>query len=304
MVNNPSAAEERQIKYKKRVARIRNIIKNIVFVSIQIQRRFIVYRLSFLLVCQENAALCDQVAHMQETILCVKEERKFLMRKLIELDNDIPIDAKPNAMEQQQQQQHQKQQQQLQHKQANTTATGTPQTPSPQAPRTRKPYKKRTQTSCALAPKTPVAIGDTTATTSKESAAPKKPKKSHKKQLQKKPPNHQHDQPQHQQLQTDSQQNADMNDPPVEYQLNGNETEHVQTISIDDLGRPIYPIQMGDNLAIFDLGEIVASRIHYQNEHWLYPVGYMATRIYGHIKEPQRKCVYTCKITDGGDYPL
>lgn len=79
----------------------------------------------------------------------------------------------------------------------------------------------------------------------------------------------------------------------------------VQTISVDELGRPIYPIEMGANLTIFDLGEVPgAERSNYHAEHWLYPVGYVATRIYGHIKEPQRRCVYTCKVTDGGDYPL
>jgi hypothetical protein len=38
---------------------------------------------------KENAALVDQVAQIQENILCVKEERRFLLKKLIEHDPDL-----------------------------------------------------------------------------------------------------------------------------------------------------------------------------------------------------------------------
>ncbi|KPI92707.1 Transforming growth factor beta regulator 1 [Papilio xuthus] len=36
----------------------------------------------------ENAALCDEVAKIQENILIVKDERKFLLRKLLDLENE------------------------------------------------------------------------------------------------------------------------------------------------------------------------------------------------------------------------
>ncbi|XP_059046466.1 transforming growth factor beta regulator 1 [Achroia grisella] len=36
----------------------------------------------------ENAALCDEVAKIQETILIVKDERKYLLRKLLEYENE------------------------------------------------------------------------------------------------------------------------------------------------------------------------------------------------------------------------
>lgn len=38
--------------------------------------------------CQENAALCDEVARNQESISIVKDERKFLLHKLLEYEND------------------------------------------------------------------------------------------------------------------------------------------------------------------------------------------------------------------------
>lgn len=64
------------------------------------------------------------------------------------------------------------------------------------------------------------------------------------------------------------------------------------------------PISLGDSLAIFALGDIIVDRIGYQSENWIYPVGFVSTRIYGHMLEPSRMCVYTCKITDGGDFPV
>lgn len=38
---------------------------------------------------QENAALCDQVAQMQENLVVVKEERLFLLRKLCQLQGEM-----------------------------------------------------------------------------------------------------------------------------------------------------------------------------------------------------------------------
>lgn len=77
----------------------------------------------------------------------------------------------------------------------------------------------------------------------------------------------------------------------------------VQTISVDHLGRPIYPINIGNELIVYDLGEILSDRPGYHSENWIYPIGFVATRVYGHMKEPDRRCTYTCKITDGGEFP-
>lgn len=40
---------------------------------------------------QENAALCDEVAKVQESILIVKDERRFLLHKLLEYENDNEV---------------------------------------------------------------------------------------------------------------------------------------------------------------------------------------------------------------------
>lgn len=57
------------------------------FVEInQIQKKTNSYRL---MEFKENAALCDQVAQMQENLMLVKEERLFLLRKLCQQQGDI-----------------------------------------------------------------------------------------------------------------------------------------------------------------------------------------------------------------------
>lgn len=45
----------------------------------------------FKIILQENAALCDEVAKVQESIMIVKEERKFLLHKILEYENDPDI---------------------------------------------------------------------------------------------------------------------------------------------------------------------------------------------------------------------
>lgn len=56
------------LKYKKKYRKLKRIVKNTVF---------------------ENAALCDQVAHMQENLMVVKEERLFLLRKLCQQQGEM-----------------------------------------------------------------------------------------------------------------------------------------------------------------------------------------------------------------------
>lgn len=173
------------------------------------------------------------MASIQETIICAKEERRFLLKKLIEYDKDILLlDVKPAG-------------------EAGSCngdtellgATGESTSTSQMQPKTRKPYKKRDPNS---------------------KKAKKLPKPTKDKSMS-----------------------------PI-----------VQTISVDNQYRPIYPINLGDSLTIFDMGEIVVNRLGYHNEYWIYPIGFVSTRLYGHMLEPSRKCVYTCKITDGGDFPM
>nr|CAD7264101.1 unnamed protein product [Timema shepardi] len=76
----------------------------------------------------------------------------------------------------------------------------------------------------------------------------------------------------------------------------------VQPITLDMTGRPVFPIVLG-GLTIHSLGEVVSDRPDYHSEELIFPVGFCSSRMYGSLKDPEKKCVYTCKILDGGYSP-
>ncbi|KAK9727713.1 F/Y rich C-terminus [Popillia japonica] len=76
----------------------------------------------------------------------------------------------------------------------------------------------------------------------------------------------------------------------------------VQPIPLDSTGRPVFPIELG-NLTIHSLGEVLSDRKEFHCEEAIYPVGYVSTRIYGSLKDPTVKCMYTCKISDSNGMP-
>lgn len=57
------------------------------------------------------------------------------------------------------------------------------------------------------------------------------------------------------------------------------------------------------NILLHSIGQIVTINPNFHSEHWIYPMGYVATRIYAHPRDPQRKCVFTCKILNNGGSP-
>lgn len=71
---------------------------------------------------------------------------------------------------------------------------------------------------------------------------------------------------------------------------------------VDARGKPKLPINLY-NILVHSLGEILPANPNFHNKFWIYPVGYVATRIYAHPKDPQRKCVYTCKILNNAGMP-
>lgn len=76
----------------------------------------------------------------------------------------------------------------------------------------------------------------------------------------------------------------------------------VQQIPLDSTGRPVFPIELG-NLTVHSLGEVITDRQEFHTEEVIYPVGYVSTRLYGSLKDPHIKCVYTCKISDNNGVP-
>lgn len=76
----------------------------------------------------------------------------------------------------------------------------------------------------------------------------------------------------------------------------------VQPIPLDATGRPVFPIELG-NLTIHSLGEVIQERNEFHCEDAIYPVGYVSTRVYGSLKDPTIKCIFTCKISDANGVP-
>uniref|UniRef100_S4RZS0 Transforming growth factor beta regulator 1 n=1 Tax=Petromyzon marinus TaxID=7757 RepID=S4RZS0_PETMA len=76
----------------------------------------------------------------------------------------------------------------------------------------------------------------------------------------------------------------------------------VQPIPLDQMGRPIFPIALGD-LTIYSLGEIITDRPGFHDEGHIYPVGFCSTRTAGSLRHCELTCLYTCQIKDGGFGP-
>lgn len=79
--------------------------------------------------------------------------------------------------------------------------------------------------------------------------------------------------------------------------------KQVHPIQLDNNGRPIFPIVVG-NLSVYSLGDVIIDRPGYHTEEMIFPVGFCSCRVYGSILDPEQQCVYTCKIIDGGLYPV
>ncbi|KAH8312583.1 hypothetical protein KR044_011551, partial [Drosophila immigrans] len=64
----------------------------------------------------------------------------------------------------------------------------------------------------------------------------------------------------------------------------------------------LFPLKL-HNILIHTLGEIIPTNPNFHTLEWIYPVGYVATRIYAHPRDPRKKCVFTCKILNNAGVP-
>lgn len=203
---NNQYARVMNLKYKSKYKKIKRIIKNYVF---------------------ENAALCDQIAQIQEDIVISKEERRFLLKRLIKHESDLGLTLKQEN---------------------NTSVNGDSTTPvAPRVPGKRGPKKR-------------IKVEDETSTSTP------KTKNSNGKAIGTK------------------------------------KSTVIQKVPYDAQGKPIFPINLG-GFVLHALGEIMSDNTNFHTENWIYPVGYLATRVYSHPKEPERKCVFTCKILNNSGVP-
>lgn len=63
-----------------------------------------------------------------------------------------------------------------------------------------------------------------------------------------------------------------------------------------------FPLKL-NNILVHSIGEIIPANPNFHTAHWIYPVGYVATRIYAHPRDPRKKCVFTCKILNNAGVP-
>jgi len=50
--------------------------------------------------------------------------------------------------------------------------------------------------------------------------------------------------------------------------------------------------------------QIVPDRPGFHTSNSIFPVGYCSTRVYASLHSPEKQCLYTCKISDGGNGPM
>jgi hypothetical protein len=76
----------------------------------------------------------------------------------------------------------------------------------------------------------------------------------------------------------------------------------IEAITFDANNHPIYPIIISE-FTVYNLGRIVFDKPGFHTETAIYPCDYTITRTYANLKDPEKKCIYTCRIAENGNVP-
>ncbi|XP_005101655.1 transforming growth factor beta regulator 1 isoform X2 [Aplysia californica] len=239
-----SAAVNGQEQYANKLKKIRRAIKDTIFV---------------------NGAVCDEVLRTEEKLAKAKEERRFLLRKLLQYQS---VTDTPTATVKTESQ---------------ATPARQPKTPAgsldPMASETSGKPSKGVKRKAAGA--SPVGAGispsASLASLSRPGDAKKKAPQSAKEILDS--------------LQVRPKKSKGVN------------RKVIPPLMLDSLGRPVFPMALGD-VTLHSIGEIVPDRLSFHCPDSIYPVGYCITRVYASLHKLDTKCLYTCKISDNNDGPL
>ena len=79
--------------------------------------------------------------------------------------------------------------------------------------------------------------------------------------------------------------------------------ERYRTLSRDEDGNLIFPIQAKQGASIINLGEVVFDRKLFSSSKYIWPNGFESQRIHPSYLEPSQRVIYTSKIIDAGDRP-
>ncbi|XP_049548728.1 transforming growth factor beta regulator 1 [Anopheles darlingi] len=268
--SNPSSGtneEEIQAKYRRKYRRLQRIMKDLVF---------------------ENAALCDHITQVQEKIGQRTEERRYLLKKLLDHENEMETQlGRPCSKLNELIANSLPPKRQYKKREKNPPPNGAS---GSAADGSTKGGTGKTPVDGGVAP---MANGVPSEQKEKEAVLDGEPTKGESATRQ----------------QTIGKgrgggKGGKRGRPPGQ----PNKKKRVEA-NLKDLnrttkggGHPSYPIVVGD-FTIQNLGEIVPDRVAYSNEYTIYPIGYCATRPYGHYEHPEKRCLYTCRILDGGAAP-
>lgn len=80
------------------------------------------------------------------------------------------------------------------------------------------------------------------------------------------------------------------------------DAQPVESVSLNPNDALSYPLDLGA-IRILSIGQIIYERPNYHTENCIYPSGFVSTRSFAHITIKNAKCIYTCRITENGDFP-
>ncbi|XP_052866781.1 transforming growth factor beta regulator 1 [Anopheles cruzii] len=254
----PMTEDDIQENYRRKYRRMKRTIKDLVF---------------------ENAALCDHISQVQEKISQRNEERRYLLKKLLDHENEFETQlGRPCS------------------KLNELIANSLP---------PKRQYKKReknpsngpgTTSAGTESDKRASETGENGTSASKPSA----PKEGNRTETSnglkpggKRGP-----------AATGSGKGAKRGRPAGQRNKKNRTEPNITDLSRTTTGggHPSYPVVVG-GFTIQNLGEIAPDRTAYHTECTIYPIGYCVTRPYGHYKDPAKRCIYTCRVLDGGETP-
>lgn len=64
------------------------------------------------------------------------------------------------------------------------------------------------------------------------------------------------------------------------------------------------PLKISPKTTLISLGDVVYDRVNYQDENYIYPVGYQIEKEYCSIDDPNKQVLYRGTIVDGGESPI
>lgn len=232
----------------------------------------------------ENAALCDHIAQVQDKTSQVSEERRFLLKKLLDYENELETQlGRPCSKLNELIANSLPPKRQYKKRDKSATVNGTPNAS------TSGEGGPDTQDTQGTAPDGVIENGKDDETDGKSgSVEPNGAKNGHRVGKKRGPSG-----------KGDAADGKPRRKPRAGA-VSGK--KRMANITVDQSGHPVYPFTVG-GFTVQNLGEIVPERAAYHTECTIYPIGYTITRPYGHYKDPEKRCNYTCRILDDGERP-